>query len=491
MQDLYSLFVRNAVLPSVSLLTKSDFWRIYRQFQKDPSQLYDPPSAELREKLRGVIRHAHTHVPFYRERMDALGLTPEALADFENFRKLPPTTKADISANFPDRITSTDKKFEPWRYVSTSGTTGRLTVIHDFQKRDYARAALLLALRGAIGYQPGMKYLDIPPDICANVCGVSGTVEKKFLPFVFEKIKQGSLFDGETVSALRGLVDRQMIQRQLQLAHFGSGGLRQKEDVLDDYLGQIAAYRPHHVRGLSAYLYVLALHILKNKRTPPSIPGGLAPMGSSMTPHMRRVIEEAFGCRVHETYGSAELGSIAAECGHQNGLHPFRGLFYVEVVRQGKPAGDGETGRVLLTDLVNYAMPLLRYDIGDVAVVRQGACPCGISSPRMKVQGRIQDCLASENGMVLTPDRLMDWVLGAFPGVMGFQLEKQGPQDYYLQVMPKDEGLSNLEEIVAVVAGQLPPRSRVQARVVPTILPEPGGKYRFIKNRTAEMEALL
>lgn len=491
MPDLYSLFVRTAVLPSVSLLTKSDFWRIYHRFRKNPSLLYDPPPGELWEKLRGVIRHSYDHVPFYRERMDTLGLTPETLTSLEDFRKFPPTTKSDISANFPDRITSTHKKFEPWRYVSTSGTTGRLTVIHDFQKRDFGRAALLLALHAATGYRPGMKYLDIPPDICANVCGVSGTVEKRFFPFVFEKIRQGSIFDGETVSALRGLVDRQMIQRQLQLAHFGPGGLKQKEDVLNDYLDQIAAYRPHHVRGLSVYLYVLALHVLKYKKTPPRIPGGLAPMGSSMTPHMRRVVEEAFGCRVHETYGSAELGSIAAECGRQNGLHPFRGLFYVEVVRQGKPAGDGETGRLLLTDLVNYAMPLLRYDIGDAAVVREGACPCGISSPRIKVQGRIQDCLAGENGVVLAPDRMMDWVLGAFPGVMGFQLEKQGPQDYYLQVVPKDEGLSNLEEVVAVVAKQLPGRPRVQARVVPTILPEPGGKYRFIRNRTREMEALL
>lgn len=491
MLDLYSLFVRTAVLPAVSVLTKSDFWRIYSQFRKNPSRLYDPSPAELLGKLRGVIRHAYDHVPFYKERMDALALTPEALASLEDFRRLPPTTKSDIAANFPDRITSIHKKFEPWRYVSTSGTTGRLTVIHDFRKRDFGRATLLLALYTATGYQPGKKYMDIPPDICANVCGVSGTVEKKFFPFVFERMKKGSLFDGETVSALRGLVDRQMIQRQLQLTHFGPGGLKQKEDVLDEYLRQIAVYRPYHVRGLSAYLYVLALHILKYQKMPPPIPGGLTPMGSSMTPHMRRVVEEAFGCRVHETYGSAELASIAAECGRQNGLHPFNSLFYVEVVRQGKPVGNGEIGRVLLTDLVNYAMPLLRYDIGDVAVVKEGACPCGISSPRIKVQGRIQDCLVGKDGTILTPDRMIDGVLGDFPDVLGFQLEKQSPQDYYLQVAPKEDKVSSLEEIVSLVARQLPGRPRVQARVVSTILPEQGGKYRLIKNRTSDVEALL
>lgn len=491
MPDLYSLLIRTAVLPPVSLLTKSDFWRIYRHFQKNPSLLYDPSSDDLWCKLKDVISHAYEHVPFYRERMETLGVVPSSLKSFEDFRQIPPTTKADITANFPDRISSTDKKFEPWRYVSTSGTTGRMTLIHDFRKRDFGRAMLLFALHAATGYQPGMKYLDIPPDICANVCGVSGQNNESFLPFVFKKIRQGKIFDGETVSGLRGLVDRRLVQRQLQLTSFGAGGLRQKEQTLDHYLQQMDSYRPYLVRGLSAYLYVLALHILEHKRTPPPIPCGLTPMGSSMTPRMRRVIEEAFRCRVHETYGSAEMASIAAECTHQNGLHPFQGLFYVEVVRKGRPAADGETGRVLLTDLMNYAMPLLRYDIGDVAVVREGRCPCGVVSPRIDVQGRIQDCLPGENGDVITPDKMVDWVLGAFPEVLAFQLEKQGPQDYYLQVMPQKEKVPDLGEIVALVSRQLPGNPRVRARVVDTILPEPGGKYRFIKNRINDAAPLF
>lgn len=472
-------------------MTKSDFWSIYRQFQKKPSLLYDLSSAELWQKLQGVIAHAYEHVPFYRERMDALGAVPSSFKRFEDFRHLPPTTKADITANFPDRISSIDKKFEPWRYVSTSGTTGRMTLIHDFRKRDFGRATLLFALHCATGYQPGMKYLDIPPDVCANVCGVSGHNDEKFLPFALKKIRQGRIFDGETVSALRGLVDRRLVQRQLQLTSFGAGGLRQKGQILDGYLQQIDSYRPYLVRGMAAYLYVLALHILEHQKIPPVIPGGLTPMGSSMTPRMRRVIEEAFRCRVHETYGSAEMASIAAECVHQNGLHPFQGLFYIEVVRQGKPAGNGETGRVLLTDLVNYAMPLLRYDIGDVAVVREGRCPCGISGPRIDVQGRIQDCLPGEDGNIITPDKMMDWVLGAFPEVLAFQLEKQSPRDYYLQVMPQKEKVSNLDEIVALVSRRLPGKPRVRARVVATILPEQGGKYRFIKNRINDADPLL
>lgn len=488
MSNLYSLAVKFLLLPSISLWTHSQFWRIYQRSRKNPEQLYDPSPAESWAKVQGVVRHAYEHVPFYKERMEQLKLGPDSLAGFDDFRRLPPTTKADISANFPDRITSTRKEFKPWRYVSTSGTTGRLTLIHDFRKRDICRASLLLALNAATGYEPGMKYLDIPPDICANVCGTSPTAQKKILPFLMEKFRKKKALDSQDISELRGLVDRQMIHRQIQLTQFGPEGFKQKPEVLDAYLRKIAEYRPYHVRGLAAYLYMLAVHILDEKRRPPVIPGGLIPMGSSMTAQMRGVIEEAFRCRVHETYGSAELGSIAAECRHQNGLHPFRGLFYLEVVRGNRSAKNGEIGNVLITDLSNDAMPLLRYDIGDVALVKQGACPCGLTSDRMEIQGRIQDCLKGRDGNLLTSDRLMDELLRAFPDVMGFQLEAKKNDEYYLQVVPRGKAVPDVNAIGSFLSQLFGGRTKINARIVPTILPEQGGKYRFIKNLTGDLE---
>ncbi len=491
MPNLYSLLIRSVFLPLISVCTHSDFWRIYQRFQKNRDQLYAPAPEESWARLKDMITHAYAHVPFYKERMERLGLTPASFTNFDDFRRLPPTTKADISANFPDRITSAQKNFKPWRYVSTSGTTGRLTVIHDFRKRDLARASLLLALNSATGYHPGMKYLDIPPDICANVCGTSNTSERRIIPFVWEKLRKKKRFDAQDISELRGLIDRQLVHRQIQLTRFGPEGFKQKKDVLDSYLEKIAECRPYHVRGLASYLYMLAIHILDEKCQPPSIPGGLIPMGSSMTSYMRETIEMAFECRVHETYGSAELGSIAAECGRQNGLHPFTGLFYVEVVRNGKPARDGDLGKVLISDLYNYAMPLLRYDIGDVAIRKQGPCPCGLTSDQIEIQGRIQDCLTGRHGTILTSDQVMDEVLRAFPGVMGFQLEAKTNNEYYLQIVPRGDAIPDVNAIISFLSQLLAEPSKITARIVPTILPEQGGKYRFIKNRTNNVEGML
>jgi phenylacetate-CoA ligase len=93
---------------------------------------------------------------------------------------------------------------------------------------------------------------------------------------------------------------------------------------------------------------------------------------------------------VHEDYGSAELGSIGAECGEQSGIHIFDDLFNVEVIKNGRPAQPGEIWRVLITDYYNYSMPLIRYDIGDVGLFVETPCPYGRPSRRIEIKGRLK-----------------------------------------------------------------------------------------------------
>jgi len=491
MTNLYSLFLRSVLLPAVSYATKSNFWRLYQNFHAcTRKKLYAPPVSDTLAQLQNLIAHAYQYVPFYHEQMKTREMHPDDFQNFEDFRKFPPTTKRDLTMNFPDRITSARKEFEPWRYASTSGTIERLTVIQDFRKRDFVRAAQLLALNAASGYQAGMKYMEIPPDICTNVCGASGTIDPPVWRYFLDNLKEKTLSQTETQSDLRGLIEKQILYRKIQLPSFSSEGLTQKPEALTEYIRAVNDYRPHTVKALPIYLYLLALHISENHIAPPRITGGLMPMGSSLTPHMKRVVESAFECRVHEDYGCAELGSIAAECRFQNGLHPFAGLFHVEVLRQERPVKPGEAGRLLITDLFNYAMPLIRYDIGDVAVIRQGPCTCGVPGDRIEIQGRIQDCIIGRDGVVFTPDQMIDLILG-YAGVRFFQLEVRGSTQMHLQVVPQSSSKPDLKEICRLIANQVGGDPRITARYVPTILPEPGGKYRFVKNLTNAAEAVL
>ncbi len=480
--NFYCSLVKSCLLPSVSFFTHSQFWKIYCDLNKgSPPKVFCPSKEDTLQKLKNLILHAYNEVPFYRERMHEKGITPEEISNLDDIRLLPLTTKADIAANFPDRSTAANKVYPPWRYLSTSGTIERLTVIKDFRKRDIGRAAGLLSPKMVIGYEPGMRYMEIPPDICANICGTSDMVEPSLFKFIWDNFLARRLFDSEVISDLRGLIERQVIFRTCQLPSFGSEGLAQEDEALNAYLQQIDQYQPFVLKALPVYLYLLALHIRKHKLQPPRIGGGVMPMGGSLTPHMKQVIESAFQCTVPEDYGCAELGAIAVECGRQTGLHPLSSLFFVEVLHKGRPAEPGELGKVCITDLYNYAMPFIRYEIGDVARVLPGPCECGVSGVRLEIQGRMQDCLLTDTGELITSDQLVDEFL-EMEEVLGIQIEVNEPNVLKVQVAPK-QGCQVIVEKIRTKLGQLlGAKRKVLARIVPTILPEPSGKYRFVKN---------
>jgi len=99
----------------------------------------------------------------------------------------------------------------------------------------------------------------------------------------------------------------------------------------------------------------------------------------TLHPFIREKIETAFQCKVFNRYGSREVGDIASECEAHAGLHVFSSGNYIEIVDdQGHPVPNGVEGNILVTNLYNYAMPLIRYSIGDRGVLsRSESCVCG------------------------------------------------------------------------------------------------------------------
>ena len=489
MLNLYSRIICTGVLPLVSVATRSSFWSLYKGIHRRHTEAALHPSpAETLASLQGLVAHAYDSVPFYRRRMDALGLTPHSLVDLDALRRLPPTTKADIAANFPDGLLSSRQDHVPWKYVATSGTVDRVTIIQDFRKRDFVRAAQALSLQTAT-YRPGMKYMEIPPDACVNVCGAGGTQDPNVFRYLVGSIANRTIFDAETSSELRGLVERQIVYRRQDLPSFSAEGLDQPVNVLDQYLQDIDRYRPHILKALPVNLYLLAMRI-QDGGMKPKVAARVMPMGSSITPHMKRTVESAFGRPVHEDYGCAEAGAMAAECSFRNGLHPFEELFHIEVLRNGRPVRDGEIGKIFVTDLSNYAMPLIRYEIGDVGTLHRSPCACGLTSARLDVQGRVHDCVVADDGSILTQDAVVDSIL-TLPGVLGFQLEERHGGEFQVRVVPRGIGGVHLDSVRDTLVGLVGKSRRIVARQVRTLLPERGGKYRFVKNLTDSPSQVL
>ena len=119
----------------------------------------------------------------------------------------------------------------------------------------------------------------------------------------------------------------------------------------------------------------------------------------------REIIERAFKAKVYNRYGTREFGSVAQECDKGGGLHVNTERLYVEILdEQNEPCKDGEKGQLVITDLDNKVMPLIRYKVGDYAVWGSNeACECGRGLPKLKfIEGRSFDVIKTPNGSVIS-----------------------------------------------------------------------------------------
>ena len=191
--------------------TKS--WSLYCQSSHFQA-LNDAARKGLQHRMaRQLLLHAANNVPLWRDRLaNQTSILEERLQKDvrQLFNELPITTKADLRAGFPERVTS-DGVRDQWRYGSSAGTVDRITVISDFHKRDYLRATNLRLIDAIVGHPLGARIVEIPPDACNAVCALRDEGPLELRPFVFWAMKKGVLFKRETRPDLRGRIERSWI----------------------------------------------------------------------------------------------------------------------------------------------------------------------------------------------------------------------------------------------------------------------------------------
>jgi len=427
------------------------------------------------QRLEELLVHANEHVPFYQGRINVRagsGWGRRALAE------LPVLEKEDVEMHFPDEITDNSDS-DDWRLMATRGTAQRLIVIHDFKKRDAGRAAWMRTLERAPGYKLGMRKVEIPPEVCEIVCGDEGEVEQSVMGQVWDMVRRRKCFEPKSIRDLRGQIEREWIYNTTHYTGFGRYGSTPPDDVLQRYVDRLKRDKPYIIKSLATYLVELGKYVKRTGQTL-QIPI-LKSMGSRMSDTQRAIVEEAFGGRYWDDYGSAEFGCISCECAEHDGSHVFDDLFVVEIVdAEGKPVVDGETGWVVVTDLMNKAMPMLRYRIGDIGKMNHERCACGLASPRLSVLGRAHDVLVLPSGKWLTHDDVVDFCED-FPGVHCCVVECRARNEFLLTVVPAKEvdldETALAEAFLSLVGGE----GRVKVRRTTTIPAEAGGKFRFVR----------
>jgi len=175
-------------------------------------------------------------------------------------------------------------------------------------------------------------------------------------------------------------------------------------DTPERNLALINEFQPNVIRSYGSYLDVLFPYIHVERR-PFCSPALITYSSDGMSESVRRLIVETFEIPLLSTYEAVEAFKIGFECREHVGLHLNIDLYPVRIVNaEALPVPDGESGDVVVTNLVNRSMVLLNYRLGDIARMLPRACPCGRSLPLLSFpEGRNDEYLQLPNGQILHP----------------------------------------------------------------------------------------
>jgi phenylacetate-CoA ligase len=181
---------------------------------------------------------------------------------------------------------------------------------------------------------------------------------------------------------------------------------------------------------------------------------GVSTLGENMTPELRQLVHNAFGCRLTDMYSSQEVGYMALQCPKHDHYHVMSENCLLEVLdEQNQPCHPGETGRVVVTTLQNYVMPLIRYEIGDYAVAGSG-CDCGITLPVIeRIIGRTRNLMTYPDGRRSWPSYNPMALMDLLPDGR-YQLEQTAADSLVLHVMTAVDISTTLEQQIREIIQQ-------------------------------------
>ncbi|MBA2538255.1 MAG: hypothetical protein H0V17_01360, partial [Deltaproteobacteria bacterium] len=325
------------------------------------------------KSLTRLVDHAYEHVPFYRARMQAAGLTAGDIRTPQDLLKLPILRRADLRSDGHDRESTVPPR--PTIRKQTSGTTGEPLLFGYEADSDHWRRAVKLRGYEWAGYRPGQRTI--------HFWGAPLPTEPPWKT--------------RTKIALDRYMNRDI---HIPCAIMSDDRLQAVVDVIE-------RFEPHMLICYAQAGAELARYINRNQlrswQTIPVICGA-----ERVLPRDRADLEEAFGPSVFDTYGCREVMMIAAECEAHHGLHLSMENLVVEIVvtENGtqRLAREGESGEVVFTDLHNLAMPFIRYANGDIATAGPSRrCSCNRTLPRIQsIQGRTSETLRDANGSAVS-----------------------------------------------------------------------------------------
>jgi len=315
------------------------------------------------KRLRAVVRYAYEFVPFYHNKFRRFSLVPEDIKTLDDLPKLPVVRKDDLQRLNPSMLVSRQYDAGKLKVLRTSGSTGKPFKFYISSVEDDWRKAIYLRANISCGQRPRDKW-------------------------VF-------------VTSPRHFADTTNIQRRLGI--FAQNCI----SVFDRTANQVKLIRkakPDVLDGYSGALYLIGRYVEREGISDirPRLMFGSADF---IDVSACRYLEKVFQAPYYDQFGCSEVDRTAWQCPEQTGYHMDVDSVITEFVdEEGNAVSAGERGEIVHTSLFNFAMPFIRYSVGDVGKPSADECPCGRVLPLMEViEGRKDSFVVLPDGKVMSP----------------------------------------------------------------------------------------
>ena len=342
-------------------IQRPGFHNLYRFLLKNQWKPREVLLHEQSVRLRRMVHFCFNQVPFYKRRFKEIGIMPSDIRTVQDLEKLPPTTKDDLRKN-KESVLPRGLNF---RYYdrTTGGTTGNPLTFRISHEDRFLSGALLYRGWSGCGYRLGDR-----------IFALAGS----------------SLMDDFKDTTRRRVTEMTRNIRYVSAFKMNSRNLSR-------YVAMLNSLKPSFIRGYPSALHEFALFIERHDLMTPDVKAVMV-TSEKLYPDVRETLQRVFRAKVFDAYGANDggIGAHEYECGNMH-IDTERGI--LEVVDENNNQVASGEGHVLATSLENFAMPFLRYDLGDQVTATDEQCSCGRGLPLLKeVIGKTTSILVMPNG---------------------------------------------------------------------------------------------
>jgi phenylacetate-coenzyme A ligase PaaK-like adenylate-forming protein len=421
-------------------------------------------AARQQERLNELVTFTRENSRFYAEKYRGL---PEVITDV---RQLPPVTKIELMEHFDEVITDPSVRHaDVSRYIAEIGNIGK----------PYLGKYMVWTTSGTTG-TPGIFLEDKNWDAVITAVNVLRMGGEWYTSDVIRgMLKMG----GRSASVFAGnghFLGVTMLERQRRSNRSRGKRIRLIPVTLPitEIVKQLNEFQPAMFSGYASALGILAQEQLEGRLT--IHPAIVISSAEPLSPENRSLIQNAFGVQPRNNYGCSEGGVMGYEC-NQGHMHINADWIIFEPVdaEHNPVPADQLSDRLLITNLANRVMPILRYELGDRVSISPELCPCGITLPVVNVEGRTDEILrfksASGRSVPVLPLALWS-VIKETHGVLKFQAIQTAPDELKIRLESKcaDENEAVWKYVYANANEYLMKQGLDNVRIVRD--PEPPGR---------------